>query len=184
MTPLLARYRAVLHGLGRLEMALAAVLLALVVACIFAQVVSRYLFGQPLVWVEELSTYAFIWGAFVGAAAGLKQARHIRIQSFPGRLPGGARRALLLATHALIGVFCVILVVNGVKAMLIFEWRQRTIALPVELPRYLFYSTPLILGAASMTLTVVYEILVLLRGREPEPIRPPSLVAEEAEARP
>ncbi len=164
-----ARYRALLVAVGRVERWIAIACMATMVVCIFGQVVSRYLFGTPLVWVEELSTYAFIWGSFIGAALGLKHARHIRILSFVGRLPPGGRRALRLALDALVAVFCVILIVNGVQAMLILEWRQRTIALPVELPRYLFYSTPLILGAASMLLTVGLDLLEALTGRAARP---------------
>jgi hypothetical protein len=43
--------------------------------------------------------------------------------------------------------------------MTLFEWHQRTIALPVELPRYLFYSTPLILGTSSMVFTSIHDFL-------------------------
>lgn len=163
----LGGYRSLLDRIGRVERGVAIVMMATMVVCIFAQVVSRYLFGQPLVWVEELSTYAFIWGAFIGAAAGLKQGRHLKIESFVERLPPGARRGLRIVLDLLIGAFCVLLVVNGFKAMFIFEWRQTTIALPVDLPRYLFYSTPLIVGAASMVLTVVHDLLEAATGLGP-----------------
>ena len=169
MARFLAGYRALLGGIGRVETGVAIGMMATMVTSIFAQVVSRYLFRQPLVWVEELSTYAFIWGTFIGASAGLKQARHIKIESFVDRLGPAAPAVLRLLTWLAIGVFCALLAVNGVKAMLIFEWRQRTIALPVELPRYLFYSTPLILGSASMVLTVGYELLALLADRRRAP---------------
>lgn len=159
MTRFLAGYRRTLDGIGRVEWAIAIAAMAIIVVSIFAQVVSRYLFGQPLVWVEELSTYAFIWGSFVGASAGLKRGMHLRIESFVARLPDRARRGLRVVLDALMIAFCVVLVVNGVNAMRVFEWHQRTIALPVELPRYLFYSTPLILASASMVLTLVYDVL-------------------------
>lgn len=167
MARFLGGYRAALDGIGQIERWVAVVMMATMVACIFAQVVSRYLFGQPLVWVEELSTYAFIWGTFIGAAAGLKQGRHIKIELFVARLPTGLRQGLRIALNLLIGIFCVLLVINGVKAMMIFEWRQRTIALPIELPRYLFYSTPLILGATSMVLTVIQDLLETLLTDQP-----------------
>lgn len=162
MQRFLAGYRRLLAGIERVEVALAQGLLAIMVLAIFAQVVSRYAFGRPLVWVEELSTYAFIWGTFIGASVGLKRNRHIRIQSFLHRLPPRGRWVILLFTYLAIGGFCVILAINGARAMLLFEWHQRTIALPVVLPRYLFFSGPLILGAASMALTVSYEVLRLL----------------------
>jgi TRAP-type C4-dicarboxylate transport system permease small subunit len=166
MLGFLGVYRGLLRGIGRAEQGVAIVMMATMVVCIFAQVVSRYLLGQPLVWVEELSTYAFVWGAFVGAAVGLKHGRHIRILSFVAALPEAARRGLRIGFDGLIAVFCALLVWNGFQAMLVFEWRQRTIALPVDLPRYLFYSTPLILAAASMLLTVVYDLLLATAGRE------------------
>jgi TRAP-type C4-dicarboxylate transport system permease small subunit len=165
MDGFLRGYGGTLRRIGRVERGVAVLMLGLIVGCIFAQVVSRYLFGQPLVWVEELSTYAFIWGAFIGAAAGLKQDRHLRILSFVGRLPRGARLGIRGVTDLAVGLFCVLLVLNGVKAMTLFEWRQRTIALPVELPRWLFYSTPLILGSASMALTAAHDLLTVLTGR-------------------
>jgi TRAP-type C4-dicarboxylate transport system permease small subunit len=155
----LAGYRRVLDGIGRVEWAIAIAMMAVMVTGIFAQVVSRYLFGQPLVWVEELSTYAFIWGSFVGASLGLKRGMHLKIESFVGRLPAGVRRGLRVGLDALMIVFCVVLAVNGVTAMLVLEWQQRTIALPFELPRYLFYSTPLILASASMAVTLLHDVL-------------------------
>ena len=164
MTGFLAGYRRALDGIGRLEWAIAILTMAIMVACIFAQVVSRYLFGQPLVWVEELSTYAFIWGSFVGASAGLKRGIHLRIESFVARLTEGARRALRVVLDALMIAFCVVLAVNGVTALQVFEWHQRTIALPVELPRYLFYSVPLIFASASMGLTLLHDLLDAVSG--------------------
>jgi TRAP-type C4-dicarboxylate transport system permease small subunit len=181
MRRLLGAQRAFLDGIARVEWMVIVVAMATMTVCIFAQVVSRYLFRQPLVWVEELSTYAFIWGTFIGASLGLKQARHIKIQSFVSRLPRAGRRAIVFVTHALIAGFASLLVVNGVRAMLLFEWSQTTIALPVELPRWLFYSTPLVLGGASMVLTALAELVTALvePEREQRAEAPASAAAEE-----
>lgn len=164
-TRFLDRYARLLDGIGRLELGVARFCLGAIVVCIFAQVVSRYGLNRPLVWVEEFATYCFLWGTFLGASVGLKRGLHIRVETFLGRLPAGAREAIRFATQLAIGVFCLLLVVNGVKAMLLFEWRQRTIALPVELPRYLFFSGPLIVASASMLLTVLHDLLAAAAGR-------------------
>jgi TRAP-type C4-dicarboxylate transport system permease small subunit len=160
-------YGRLLERIGRIERGVGVAMLALMVGCIFAQVVSRYLFGLPLVWVEELSTYAFIWGVFVGASLGLKQGRHIRILSFVDRLSGRSRRVFHALTDVAILVLCLLLAANGFRAMAVFEWSQRTIALPIELPRYLFYSTPLILGTVSMALTAAHDLLEILARAGP-----------------
>jgi TRAP-type C4-dicarboxylate transport system permease small subunit len=164
-------YARLLAAIGRVELGVARLCLGAIVLCIFAQVVSRYGFNRPLVWVEEFATYCFIWGTFVGASLGLKQGLHIKVETFLGRLAPGARQVILCLTQLAIGVFCLLLIVNGVKAMLLFEWGQRTIALPIELPRYLFFSGPLILASASMLVTVVHDLLSTATGRPPRPGR-------------
>ena len=60
MTSFLERYARLLAGIGRVELGVARVCLATIVVGIFAQVVSRYGFGQPIAWVEELATHCFI----------------------------------------------------------------------------------------------------------------------------
>jgi TRAP-type C4-dicarboxylate transport system permease small subunit len=166
MERFLKSYERLLDRIAWLERVLGIFLLGLIVTCIFAQVVSRYFFRFPLVWVEEISTYAFIWIVFTGASLGLKRKRHIKILSFLGRLSEGKQRIFWGATDVIIVSFCLLLAANGVKAMAIFEWHQRTIALPVELPRFLFYSTPLILGTFSMAVTATHGFLkTLTMGR-------------------
>jgi TRAP-type C4-dicarboxylate transport system permease small subunit len=172
MRGFLQGYGRLLDRIGWVERGVGVAMLALMVGCIFAQVVSRYCFGRPLVWVEELSTYAFIWGVFVGASLGLKQGRHIRILSFVDRLSAQARRVFHALTSVAIIVLCVLLAANGFRAMALFEWGQTTIALPVELPRFLFYSTPLILGTASMAFTATHDLLEVLRLGGPPGPRP------------
>ena len=159
MGTFLRRYGKVLQRIGRIERTLGISLLVIITGGIFAQVVSRYFFGLPLVWVEELSTYAFLWLVFVGASLGLKKKRHITIISFVSRWPEGRQHLFRALVSGAIAIFCLILAANGFKAMTLFEWHQRTIALPVELPRYLFYSTPLILGTSSMVFTSVHDFL-------------------------
>ena len=77
---LLRTYRRFLEILGWCELGLAVVLLFGIVASIGAQVVSRYFFNNPLIWVEEAVVYGFIWLVFLGASVGLKTQRHIRIE--------------------------------------------------------------------------------------------------------
>jgi TRAP-type C4-dicarboxylate transport system permease small subunit len=172
VTPFLGRYARLLASIDRLELRVARVCLAAIVICIFAQVVSRYGFGRPIAWVEELATYCFIWGTFVGASIGLRRGAHLKVETFLGRLPPRVRGGIQNLTGLAIALFCLLLVVNGLKAAWILEWQQRTIALPVELPRYLFFSGPLVLASASMLLTVIHDMLVSLSGPRGV-IRPP-----------
>src|SRR5918995_2224489 len=95
--------------LGEVERIAGIFLIALMVVTITVQVVTRYAFGQPLVWVEELATYSFIWSVFLGAALGLKEMRHIRIETFLDRI--GARSAALAQAllYGIVGACCLAL---------------------------------------------------------------------------
>ena len=126
----------------------------------------------PLVWVEELASYAFIWSVFIGAALGIKELRHIRIDTFVVRLApataGVRARSALGARH-----------VRGADGRdrgaarscrsrrAAARWRCRW-----SLTRHLFYSVPLFASLASMAFTgcylVVAELAKALTGRPVE----------------
>ena len=167
-------YKRLLDRIGACERALGIGLILLIVCAITLQVFTRYVLGRPIAWVEESATYAFIWMVFVGASAGLKQARHILIATFGSHLTPRLAAGLRMLVWLLVVGTLVVLVVQGVKVMEV-EGRSRTISLPVELPRSWFYLLPLTLSAASMVLTGVYlflEELAVLAGwsrRGPSP---------------
>jgi TRAP-type C4-dicarboxylate transport system permease small subunit len=157
---LAACWRALL-ALRAAERALAMALVALIVVVITAQVFTRYAFGRPIVWVEDVATFAFIWAVFLGAAVGLKDLRHVRIATFLGRLPVRA------AALAQAGLYTVVLGCCAVVALFALgvmetESRSLTISLPVNLPRHLFYSVPLFCSLASMALTALYLVAAYL----------------------
>lgn len=164
---MLDAYRRLLDRIGAVERALGIALIQLIVAAIALQVFTRYALGLPIAWVEESATYAFIWATFVGASLGLKQSRHILIATFGARLPPRAAAALRAVVWLLVIAMLVVLIVQGFRVMGV-EGRSRTISLPVELPRSLFYSLPLTVSAVSMALTALYLVLrelPLLAGR-------------------
>ena len=170
MKNLLERYRLFLQIVERGEIFLGILMISTIVVCIFSQVFSRYALGRPLVWVEEVSTYCFIWGTFLGASIGLKQARHIKIRVISSLLPENIQRWLSLFIYLCIAIFCFVMIGQGIRAMGI-ESMQHTIALPIRLSRKYFYSWPLTLACASMFLTSLYYLA--LEGIRQLPPGPP-----------
>lgn len=146
-----------LRRLGSVERALCVLLLGWIVLSMTVQIVTRYVFGQPLVWVEESCGYAFIWLVFLGASAGFKELRHIRIDTFVVRLAPGPQH---LVRGALYG-FCtlvMLLVAWHAWDLMEVESRSSTMALPVELPRHLFYSVPLFVSTLSIAATGMHLV--------------------------
>jgi TRAP-type transport system small permease protein len=171
MDALLRGWWRLVSALGRVERIAGVALLTLIVVTISIQVFTRYIFGRPLVWVEELATYAFIWSVFIGAAVGMKELRHIRIDTFVARLAPRPRSLVRAGLWALATFAAVVVAVQALEIMPI-EARSRTMALPVEIERHWFYSLPLFAGLVSMTFTGAYlvaaELALAFTGRPVE----------------
>ncbi len=165
---MLDAYKRLLDVIGHVERVLGLALIAVIIITITVQVVTRYLFNYPIIWVEELATYSFIWGTFVGASLGLKQGRHIKIETFVLLLSPQRAAMVRFAGLFFIAILMVVLIKHGWTVMAM-EGRSYSIALPVPVARMWFYSVPLVVGAASMLLTTVYLMLVearTMRGAE------------------
>ena len=52
---------------------------AMIVATIVVEVVRRFVLSYSSIWGEEIARYAFIYLAWVGASAAVKERAHIRI---------------------------------------------------------------------------------------------------------
>ena len=161
-------YRTLLRGLERLELAAATLLFLIIVLSITAQVISRYGLSSPIVWVEEMATYSFIWIVFLGAAVGMKRLSHIKIEALSMMLPPRGRSALRLLGYAAMG-FVLWHLCLEVPDVLRIESRSLTVSLPVNVPRMWFFSVPLFYSACSMSLTLIYyfmaELMALHAGK-------------------
>ena len=90
-----------LQGLGRVDRALgalieiaAAILVAAEIAILFAGIVARALFSEPLIWSDELASTLFLWLAMLGAAIALRRGEHMRMTALVAGLPQNGRRFL------------------------------------------------------------------------------------------
>ena len=84
-----------------------ALALLLIVSFVCFEVVSRYLFNEPTVWVTEYATYLLMCIAFVGLAYAQKQGSHIRVELLLDYLKEPMRQKLELLTHW-VGLFFVV----------------------------------------------------------------------------
>jgi tripartite ATP-independent transporter DctM subunit len=64
----------------------AALLVALEIVLLFAGVVSRYVFRNPLTWSDELASILFLWLAMLGAVIALRRGEHMRLTAIAARL--------------------------------------------------------------------------------------------------
>jgi tripartite ATP-independent transporter DctM subunit len=76
----LARWMVPIEGVS-------AALMFAIVVMLFSGVVSRYVFNQPITWIDEAVSFAFIWVAMLGAVLAMHRNEHLRLTMFVDRMP-------------------------------------------------------------------------------------------------
>lgn len=102
-----------LDWLERILMFGLVLVLVLMVVFIGSQVFTRYVFGQPLDWTEEVSRHLMIWLVFVGGALVYRRGAHISIDLLPNRLPPAGRALVQLLAAIILGYFFYLMTVHG-----------------------------------------------------------------------
>jgi len=125
--------------LSRIEQALVTanqailfLMMAVMAALVFTNVITRYLFTFSIIWAEEVSQYLMVWIAYLGAGLALRQGRHVAIEMFQDRLRSPLGRALRAAIAGMILVFLAALTVLGFQ-FAAFAWVQETPVLNISL---------------------------------------------------
>ena len=155
-------------GLGRLvfdrfEELVGGVAFVGMTAIVFVNVVSRYVFNDPIPGADELATLCFTWAVFVGAAAGVRQRLHIGIEFIVNWFPPRGRAVLGLLVVALMAFFVGIVGYYGIKLMLSGNFKLT----PVLQWPYTWIYLAIPVGAALMLvrlLPIAGEHLARLRG--------------------
>lgn len=110
-------------GLGRrrvgallirpLEVASAALLVA-IVALLLMGVVSRYVFSLPVVWIDEVASFCFLWLAMLGSAIAIDRNEHLRLTLFLTMIPERARGFVQAFALLVVATFLAVLLPQAV----------------------------------------------------------------------
>lgn len=73
--------------LGNLDVSAACVLLTGLVVLTFAGVLKRYIFRDPIAWMEEIQPLLFLWMVFLAAGAAFRTGGHVAIEIVVDALP-------------------------------------------------------------------------------------------------
>lgn len=99
-----------LQVLGNLDLYLAVVLLAFLIALTFAGVLKRYIYRSPISWMEEVQGLLFMWITFIGGSAAFRHAAHVSVEilvdSLPKKLGGFIERFDVLIQLVILGYLC------------------------------------------------------------------------------
>ncbi|MBQ4823653.1 TRAP transporter small permease [Leisingera sp. HS039] len=95
--------------INSLEETLIALLLGLMTAITFANVIARFVFNSNILWALELTVFLFAWLVLLGASYAVKAHAHLGVDAILNMLAPGARRAVGLFAAACCIVFSLLL---------------------------------------------------------------------------
>ncbi|GAA6192142.1 TRAP transporter small permease [Phaeobacter gallaeciensis] len=84
--------------IDQIEETVIAVLLGLMTAVTFANVIARFVFNSNILWALELTVFMFAWLVLLGASYAVKTHAHLGVDAIVNMLPTAGRRVLALIT--------------------------------------------------------------------------------------
>lgn len=149
----------ILQQVSRVLLAITATCLALMVAVLCWQVLSRYLLGSSPAWAEQTALLLMIWMTFLGTAAGIADGFHIRVTEGVTALPPQwSARAVALAN--LLAVLAGVLIAWVGTGLVSETWNNAVPTLP--LTRGMVYLVIPVCGA----LIALFSLSHLVRGAD------------------
>ncbi len=125
--------RRLLRGLAAVERGILSGLMAGIAVTTFAQVVSRYAFGLPIQWSEEVARFFLVWVTFIGMGTLLRvQSGHPLVDTLAQSVPALARAVLELASRAFVLICCLAIVWGGFR-IAVLQWQQTSPSLELSM---------------------------------------------------
>lgn len=136
--------------------------MALMVAVVTWQVVSRYALGDPSQWTEEVARMLLIWVGLLGGVYAYREKAHLGLDLLRHKVGAVGQKRLNMISDICCGSFAlaVLVVGGGALVQLTWELEQTTAALGIPMA-WVYIVLPL-----SGVLIVYYSIVSLLSGRE------------------
>lgn len=123
--------------LSGIEVVVASILLAVMVAIVFADVLLRYLVSAPITGTSELAGTLFVWVVLLGAATAARRRMHVGVVWFVDQLP--IRAAVLARRIATAITIIILLLVAWFGIELMNSSGSRTLPL-TDIPLRLVYA--------------------------------------------
>ena len=160
---MLRGYSKFLDVLEKVEKAILAVTVGIMVIIIAYQVIMRYIFAHANSWSEELARYLFIYDVMIGAAIAIRRNSHLQIDILINLMKPKVRTLLTIIATLAGMVFMVFLLSYSITLV---QTGARTMSAGLGIPMSIPYSC-MPVGIVLMLLTsieVLFKNISALRG--------------------
>ncbi|HYD65511.1 TRAP transporter small permease [Azospirillum sp.] len=149
-----------IDGLEKVTEWVMALMLAVMVALVFGNVVLRYMFNSGIVAAEEIARLMFVWLVFLGATLALRHQQHLGLELVQVRLPPKVRRACAVVSHLLM-LYALWLFVEGswIQLLIGMETYSTVLRFPMA-----FYAAAGFFPALAMGCVVLTNLWKILSG--------------------
>ena len=138
---------------------LAGLVLLFITFSIFIDVILRYFFNRPSIWITEVSTYLFLYIIFLATAYAFQMDLHIKVTFLVDRFSRAAVRWFDLATSILAIIFCAVLLwQTTIMTWAAFEEKWTT-PTALSAPYALFYIS-MVIGSALLLATLCLRTIL------------------------
>jgi TRAP-type C4-dicarboxylate transport system permease small subunit len=134
---MVALLRAATRAIDTLARTVIWLLTGAMVVLVTLQVFFRYVLNAALSWPEELTRYFMIWSGLLAAVYAHQEGQHVGVTILPDRVGPRARKALVVLGHLAIAGFCLLIAVQGVRALASYAEIQST---ALRIPMHYVYS--------------------------------------------
>jgi C4-dicarboxylate transporter DctQ subunit len=101
--------------IDRVEQTLITILLSLMIAIAFLQIVLRNIFATGITWADPLVRNLVLWVGFVGAAIATREGKHITIDVLPQWVPQQVKAIIGIIIQLFAAFICGLLTFAAVK---------------------------------------------------------------------
>ncbi len=136
---------------------LAGMTMAFITVAICYEVVMRYFFLSPSIWVAQTCEYGLLWIVFLGTTWLLREQGHVAVDIICSRLKGKSRIFLNVVTFSLAGIACSVVVLFGCLYTLESVVRGITDVRAVTVPKYAIF---VIIPLGSLFLSIQFFRMV------------------------
>lgn len=149
--------------LNNIETLLCEILLATFVLILFSQIIARQFFQYNIGWSEELSTYMFVWFAYLGAVVAAKMSAHNRVTFHFKFLPSTLSKLMLILSDLLwllFNVYFVYLSYDFIFNKMNAFWTSQTLGVSM---RHIYMILPIAFSLMSIRI-IINIYLVHFKG--------------------
>jgi TRAP-type C4-dicarboxylate transport system permease small subunit len=122
------------------------------------EVLSRYAFNAPTIWVQETSTYLYMWTMLAAGSYTLQMRKHVHVDLVIDRLPARPKAAVEALTSAVGMVFCAIVSVQAFDMIAATLRFAKVSATPLRVPLWIPQSA-LLMGFVLLTFQFAFHLV-------------------------